>query len=68
MSPPVREDGGQPVKSFRGTKKLAENLLFWQTSGILKKIAIGMTSWRDQEFWEGPPHCGGREIDESDLD
>ena len=44
MSPPVREDGGQPVKSFRGTKKLAENLLFWQTSGILKKIAIGMTS------------------------
>ena len=39
MSPPVREDGGQPVKSFRGTKKLAENLLFWQTSGILKKIA-----------------------------
>lgn len=44
MSPPVREDGGQPVKSFRGTKKLAENLLFWQTSGILKKIAIGMNS------------------------
>ena len=53
MSPPVREDGGQPVNSFRGTKKLAENVLFWQTSGILKKIAIGMTSWRDQEFWEG---------------
>ena len=63
MSPPVREDGGQPVKSFRGTKKLAENLLFWQTSGILKKIAIGMN------FGKGaPPHCGGREIDESDLD
>jgi hypothetical protein len=50
MSPPVREDGGQPVKSFRGTKKLAENLLFWQTSGILKKIAIGMTKLYPAEW------------------
>ena len=66
MSPPVREDGGQPVKVL-GHKNL-QKTCFLADFGYSEKIAIGMTSGGIKNFGKEPPHCGGREIDESDLD